>query len=109
MGLHTGEPWLVEEGYVGMDGHRTARIGHAGHGGQVLLPETTATLVRDELPEGVYLQDLDRHLPQDIHRPEHIRQLVIAGLPFDFPPLTSQAALPAVAERLVDCRYCKSC
>jgi class 3 adenylate cyclase len=52
MGLHTGEPWLVEEGYVGMDVHRAARIAHVGHGGQVLLSETTTPLVQDELPEG---------------------------------------------------------
>ncbi|MDX1438078.1 MAG: adenylate/guanylate cyclase domain-containing protein, partial [Anaerolineales bacterium] len=61
MGLHTGEPWLIEEGYVGMDVHRAARIGHAGHGGQVLLSETTTALVVDELPEGVSLRDLGRH------------------------------------------------
>jgi class 3 adenylate cyclase len=41
MGLHTGEPLKVEEGYVGMDVHRAARIAHVGHGGQVLLSETT--------------------------------------------------------------------
>jgi class 3 adenylate cyclase len=41
-----------EEGYVGMDVHRAARIAHVGHGGQVLLSETTTALVQDELPEG---------------------------------------------------------
>jgi len=41
MGLHTGEPLKAEEGYVGMDVHRAARIAHVGHGGQVLLSETT--------------------------------------------------------------------
>jgi len=58
MGLHTGEPWLVEEGYMGMDVHRAARIGHVGYGGQVLLSETTTALVQDELPEDVSLLDL---------------------------------------------------
>ncbi|MGD8856814.1 MAG: hypothetical protein PVG33_10830 [Chloroflexota bacterium] len=95
MGLHTGEPWLVEEGYVGMDVHRAARIGHVGYGGQVLLSETTAALVQDELPEGVTLLDLGRHRFKDMRRPEPIQQLVIEGLPAEFPPLKSLEALPA--------------
>src|SRR5512136_152871 len=72
MGIHTGEPWYGEQGYVGMDVHRAARIAHVGHGGQVLLSETTTALVRDELPPGVSLLDLGRHLLKDIRRPEHI-------------------------------------
>src|SRR3954470_4904206 len=34
MGLPTGEPEVTEEGYVGLDVHRAARIAAAGHGGQ---------------------------------------------------------------------------
>jgi ABC-type oligopeptide transport system substrate-binding subunit/class 3 adenylate cyclase/ABC-type transporter Mla MlaB component len=94
MGLHTGEPWVGEEGYVGMDVHRAARIAHVGHGGQVLLSETTAPLLRDELPNGVRLLDLGRHRLKDIKGPEHIRQLVIEDLPSEFPPLRSLEALP---------------
>ena len=109
MGLHTGEPWLAGEGYVGMDVHRAARIAHVGHGGQVLLSETTAALVLDELPENVSLLDLGRHLLKDMHRPEHIRQLIIEGLTAEFPPLTSQAVLPDTSERssrkVGDCPY----
>jgi len=41
MGLHTGTPHLVEEGYVGPDVHKAARIAAAGHGGQVLLSKET--------------------------------------------------------------------
>ena len=95
MGLHTGEPWVVAEGYVGMDVHRAARIADAGHGGQVLLSETTAALVLDDLPEGVTLLDLGCHQLRDMRRLEHIQQLVIDGLPADFPPLNSLASLPA--------------
>jgi WD40 repeat protein/class 3 adenylate cyclase len=95
MGLHTGEPWLVEEGYVGMDVHRAARIGHVGYGGQVLLSETTTALVQDELPEGVTLLELGRHRLKDMRRPEPIQQLVLEGLPAEFPPLKSLEALPA--------------
>ena len=49
MGLHTGEPLTVEEGYVGMEVHRAARIAHVGHGGQVLLSETTKSGLIDEI------------------------------------------------------------
>ena len=42
IGIHTGEPIVTEEGYVGVDVHRAARIMAAAHGGQVLLSETTA-------------------------------------------------------------------
>ncbi|MGB3717049.1 MAG: AAA family ATPase [Candidatus Promineifilaceae bacterium] len=74
---------------MGIDDHRAARIGHVGHGGQVLLSETTTALVKDELPEGISLLDLGRHRLKDIRRPERIHQLVIDGLPGDFPPLNS--------------------
>jgi len=94
IGLHTGEPWVAEEGYVGMDVHRAARIANVGHGGQVLLSETTAALVIDELPEGVSLLDLGRHRLKDVRRMERIRQLVIEELPNEFPPLKSLEVLP---------------
>src|SRR5918999_1065103 len=47
MGLHTGEPVVTGEGYVGIDVHRAARIMSAGHGGQVLLSQTTRDLLDD--------------------------------------------------------------
>jgi WD40 repeat protein/class 3 adenylate cyclase len=99
MGIHTGEPWSGEEGYVGMDVHRAARIAHVGHGGQVLLSETSTALVQDQLPQGVSLLDMARHLLKDIHRPERICQLVLEGLPAEFPPLTSLEMLPPESAR----------
>ena len=96
MGLHTGEPLDVSAaGYVGMAVHRAARIANTGHGGQVLLSETTAPLVRGELPEGVTIIDLGRHRLKDMKYPERVTQLVIDGLPSEFPPLTSLEALPS--------------
>ncbi len=95
MGLHTGEPLAAEEGYVGMDVHRAARIAHVGHGGQVLLSATTTELVIDELPDGASLLDHGHHGLKDIARPEHIRQLVIRGLRSDYPPLKSLEAIDA--------------
>src|SRR3712207_5157940 len=50
MGLHTGEPASTGERYVGLAVHRAARVGSAGHGGQVLLSETTQSVLRDQLP-----------------------------------------------------------
>ncbi len=87
MGLHTGEPTLTHEGYVGLDVHRTARIMSAGHGGQVLLSHSTANLVEQDLPDDVTLRDLGEHHLKDLARPKHLFQLVISGLPADFPPL----------------------
>jgi predicted ATPase/class 3 adenylate cyclase len=87
MGLHTGEPARVAEGYVGLDVHYAARIMNAAHGGQVLLSRTTSDLVERDLPEGVSLRDLGEHHLKDLERPIHLSQLVVAGLPADFPPL----------------------
>lgn len=95
MGLHTGEPWIIEEDYAGLDVHRAARIAHAGHGGQVLLSETTAALVWDELPEGVTLVDLGQHQLKDMRRPERLHQLAIDGLTAEFPPLKSLSPVEA--------------
>lgn len=94
MGLHTGEPLSSETSYVGMDVHRAARICSAGHGGQILLSQTTRDLVEDDLPEGVNLRDLGEHRLKDLARPHHLFQIVAAGLPADFPPLRSLQTLP---------------
>src|SRR5713101_7313015 len=87
MGLHTGEPQRSAEGYVGLDVHRAARIMSAGHGGQVLLSQTTRDLVEHDLPDGVSLRDLGAHRLKDLQQPSQLFQLVISGLPADFPPL----------------------
>jgi predicted ATPase/class 3 adenylate cyclase/uncharacterized protein HemY len=87
IGLHTGEPQLTTEGYVGLDVHHAARIMSAGHGGQILLSQATSALAEQTLPEGVELQDLGEHRLKDLQRPSHLFQLNIAGLPTDFPPL----------------------
>jgi predicted ATPase/class 3 adenylate cyclase/DNA-binding CsgD family transcriptional regulator len=87
IGLHTGEPTRAAEGYVGLDVHQAARIMSVGHGGQVLLSQTTCELVKHELPEGMSLRDLGEHRLKDLQRPGHLYQLIIAGLPADFPPL----------------------
>jgi predicted ATPase/class 3 adenylate cyclase/DNA-binding CsgD family transcriptional regulator len=94
MGLHTGEPTVTQEGYVGMDVHRAARIMSAGHGGQVLLSQATANLVEQDLPEEVTLRDLGEHHLKDLARPRHLYQLAISGVPDDFPPLKTLDTYP---------------
>lgn len=94
MGLHTGEPLPQDEGYVGMDVHRAARIASAGHGGQILLSETTTPLILDSLPEGVELIELGRHRLKDMRRPERISQILLDTGRREFPPLNSLEVLP---------------
>jgi predicted ATPase/class 3 adenylate cyclase/DNA-binding CsgD family transcriptional regulator len=94
MGLHTGAPERTTEGYVGLDVHRAARLMSAGHGGQVLLSQTTASLVEQDLPEDESLRDLGEHRLKDLGRPMRLFQLVIADLPADFPPLRTLECLP---------------
>jgi predicted ATPase len=77
MGLHTGEPLRADEGYVGFDVHRAARIAAVGHGGQVLLSQATVDLA------GVEVRDLGLHRLKDLSAPERLFQLGT----HDFPPL----------------------
>ncbi len=99
MGLHTGEPLVADAGYVGIDVHRAARIGNIGHGGQILLSETTASLVRHELPEEIRLLYLGSHKLKGVSTPEPISQISILGLTSEFPPLDSQEAAPLAIKR----------
>jgi predicted ATPase/class 3 adenylate cyclase len=87
IGLHTGTSQLIGDHYVGLDVHRAARIGAAGHGGQVLLSEATRVLAEPNLPEGALLRELGEFRLKDLQRPEHLWQLVLDGLPSQFPPL----------------------
>src|SRR6266702_3934647 len=87
VGLHTGEPQPTADGYVGLDVHLAARLVSVGHGGQVLLSQTTRHLVEHTLPDGVSLPDLGKHRLKDLQQQSHLFHLVIAGLPDDFPPL----------------------
>ena len=100
MGLHTGEGILGGGDYIGIDVNRAARIAAAGHGGQVLLSAATRTLVEDALPQGVRLRDLGSHALKDFDEPRHLFDLVIEGLPDDFPPIrtvggSGRSRLPA--------------
>jgi predicted ATPase len=84
MGLHTGTPVLTDEGYVGIDVHRGARIAALAHGGQVIISAATADLLTDEP-----LRDLGRHRLKDFDAPAQLYQLG----PGEFPPLRTPGAV----------------
>jgi class 3 adenylate cyclase len=94
MGLHTGEPTVGEEGYLGMDVVRAARICSAGHGGQILLSETTRALVGNSLPDGVSIRDLGQAHLKDVQH-ERIYELALEDLTSEFPPLKTTPAKTA--------------
>src|SRR5690242_15053744 len=84
VGVHTGTPLLTEEGYVGLDVHRAARIAAAAHGGQVVFSSATRSLVDEMLLPGV-VRDLGEHRLKDLAAPERLFQLGEG----EFPPLRS--------------------
>ena len=90
IGIHTGTPLLTDEGYIGVDVHRAARIAACGHGGQVLVSSSTAALAGAD-----GLRDLGTHRLKDLSAPERIYQLGEG----EFPPLKSlhQTNLPIPA------------
>jgi YVTN family beta-propeller protein len=96
MGMHTGEPDISDEGrYHGMGVHRTARLMAAGHGGQILASQATASVLADDELDGITLRDLGEHKLKDLARPERIFELQVEGLEADFPPLTTESAAQA--------------
>ena len=95
MGIHTGEPLKTDEGYVGMDVHRAARIAAAAHGGQIVLSETTRRLLENDAS----IRDLGEHRLKDLVHAERLYQLGDG----DFPPLRTLDAtnLPLASSPLV--------
>ena len=89
MGLHTGEGILGGDDYLGIDVNRAARIAAAGHGGQVLLSESTRAVVINDLPNGVSVRELGAHRLKDFPDATRLYDLMIDGMLADFPPLMS--------------------
>ncbi|MBM3458360.1 MAG: adenylate/guanylate cyclase domain-containing protein, partial [Armatimonadetes bacterium] len=92
VGVLTGEAHLRDGDYFGSDINRCARLRGLAHGGQILVSESAAVLVRDTLAEGATLQDLGQHKLRGLTRPERIYQLTVPGLSAQFPPLASAEA-----------------
>jgi class 3 adenylate cyclase len=102
MGLHTGEPSVGAEGYHGIDVVRAARICSAGHGGQILMSETTKALIGGDVPEGVNVVDLGVQQLKDVPD-ERIFQLSLDGAPDRFLELKGpRAAWRSHADTLGD-------
>jgi len=95
MGIHTGEPQLTDDGYVGIDVHRAARIAAAAHGGQIVVSATTGRLLQSD----AHVRDLGEHRLKDLVGPERLFQLGDG----EFPPLRTLDAtnLPIVSIPLV--------
>ena len=102
IGLHTGEPELGPEGYVGMDVIVAARICSSAHGEQVVVSRATHSMAGDEPIPGASFRPLGRHRLKDVSAAQ-LFQLVAPGLRDDFPPLKTLTAtsLPALHHRLV--------
>jgi len=94
IGLHTGEPTLHEEGYVGLDVVRAARICTVGRGGQILLSETTRALLGSGLPDGVSVFPLGQRHLRGIDEPERVFEIAIDGLDVE-PSESAEPAAPA--------------
>ena len=85
MGLHTGEPHVGDEGYLGIDVVRAARIASSGAGGQILISETTRALLGNVLPDGVSVLDLGERNLKDIQH-EHIYEVAVDGRATGYKP-----------------------
>ena len=96
MGLHTGEPAVGAEGYLGVDVVRAARLSATGKGGNVLLSETTRALLGSALPEGVSVHPAGERQLKDIDEPERVYELAIEGV--EVPEGDELARVPIEAE-----------
>jgi class 3 adenylate cyclase len=101
IGLHTGEPAIHEEGYVGLDVVRAARICTIGHGGQIVLSETTRALLGSGLPEGVSVFPLGQRHLRGIDEPERVFEVAIDDLEHGQTDASRPASdpLPATVDR----------
>ncbi len=86
IGIHTAEPHLHEDGYVGVGVSRANRICAAAHGGQILLSNATAGVAEDEEVTGIRVRDLGEYRLKDLERPQRLFQVDVDGLPSEFPP-----------------------
>jgi len=99
MGLHTGQAVVSDGRYTGLAVHRAARIGSAGHGGQILVSQATQTLLEDEEEDlHIFLRDLGEQRLKDLDRPVRLYQAAATGLPESFPPVRGDAHLAQAAE-----------
>lgn len=89
MALHTGEPEVRGGDYFGQPVNRVARLLSIGHGGQVLVSDTTRRLIEHRLPPGLKLRSRGKHRMKDLNRPQPVSQLVSTEWPINMTPLKS--------------------
>jgi len=95
MGLHTGAAEFQENGYRGyLTMARVQRVMSTAYGGQILLSNASAELIRGELPGSVTLLDMKENRLKGLLNPEHLWQAVAADLQQDFPPLATLNSIP---------------
>ncbi len=94
IGVHTGEAELRDGDYYGQTLNRAARLMSIAHGGQILLSNATAELMREQLPVNAALRDLGEHRLKDLIRSEHIYQVIHPDLSSEFPPIKSLDSFP---------------
>jgi predicted ATPase/class 3 adenylate cyclase/tetratricopeptide (TPR) repeat protein len=94
MGLHSGEATYGQDGYVGLDVHRAARISTVAHGGQIVSSASTTTLAAQATPPEVSFRPLGDHRLKDLREAEQLSQVVAPGLGTEFPPLRSLDVVP---------------
>ncbi len=90
MGLHTGDALALEDDYDTTHTlNRVARIMAAGHGGQILISKAVAAFVQESLADGLSLRDMGQQRMKGLSQPEHLYQVLVSGLPQEFPPLNT--------------------
>jgi class 3 adenylate cyclase len=92
MGLHTAEPHLADDGYVGVGVHRAARICDAARGRQILVSNATAGIIEDAELAGIELLDLGEHRLKGLPRKQRLFQVAVPTLPSEFGPLRTAEA-----------------
>jgi len=94
MGIATGEAELRDGDYFGTVLNRAARVMAAGHGGQILIADSTAVLL-----SGVDLVDLGPRRLRDVSVPVGVFQVRAQGLRTDFPALRALDTSPGNLRR----------
>ena len=94
MGMHTGEPALGAEGYLGIDVVEAARICSAAHGGQLVASESTRALALSDPPHGISFRDLGEHMLKGLERPQRLYQVESDGLSAAFPSIRTAEPEP---------------
>src|SRR5262249_53257428 len=100
IGIHTTEPHVHSDGYVGVGVSRSARICAAAHGGQIVLSQTAAGIVEDQNVAGVSLRDLGEHGLKDIPQPQRLFQVEADGLESESPPPAASTVAGAIGTLL---------